>query len=58
MQNIELRDESPSTPFEPEGVRKKRRNPLAKKAALALADVPKELRKREAAEPLYLVRYE
>ncbi len=57
MKNAELVDETLILPRH-ENSRKEPSNRAAKKIMFALKDVPKELRKKEARKPLFLIRYE
>jgi len=57
MKTVELNDEPPIVPTH-EHIRKERRNQKVKRIRFPFEEIPKELRKKEAGKPLYLIRYE
>ena len=57
MKTVELNDEPPIVPTH-EHIRKERPNQKVKRIRFPFEEIPKELRKKEAGKPLYLIRYE
>lgn len=57
MKSVELSDEEKILPS-CKNVKRERSNQATKKIMFALEEVPKEVRKKEARQPLYLIRYE
>ncbi len=57
MKSIELREEEKMPPSY-KNVKRDRSSQATKKIMFALEEVPREVRKKEAGQPLYLIRYE
>lgn len=57
MKSIELSDEEKMPPLS-KNVKRDRSSQATKKIMFALEEVPREVRKKEAGQPLYLIRYE